>query len=137
MIYKTLLIISNISNSPIVEMYFFNLCVVGMSVLRGGECACCVLGWSWRPEKGGGSIELDPWTYKGLWVIKCGFQELNSGPLQEQKVLLTILPSLHPQHNLTLTRYTDILYFIHSFHFNEFILHTEICKCLDFSGKVM
>ena len=37
---------------------------------------------------------LQKWTYRGLWVIQQRYWQLNSGPLEEQPVLLTTEPSL-------------------------------------------
>ena len=46
------------------------------------------------------------------WEAPCGFWELNSGPLEEQPVLLTAEPSLQPQY----------------FYFSRYILiHVYVC----------
>ena len=46
--------------------------------------------------------------YRWLWASPCGCWELNSGPLEEQSVLLTIEPSLQPLSLIhLLTMYTE------------------------------
>jgi hypothetical protein len=73
---------------------YFNVywCFICMCVCKH-TCAWCL----WRPE------ELMPLELKFQSVVSllCGYRESNPSPLEEQPVLLTAEPSLHPLKSLS------------------------------------
>ena len=62
------------------------------------ECSICM--YTCMPEEGIRS------HYRWLWATLCGCWELNSGPLEEQTMLLTSEPSLQPSTFLII--YTEL-----------------------------
>lgn len=64
---------------------------------------CVVLGWAYvhmsvvtGESRGGPQIPWS-WTYRRLWGAKCGWSELNSGPLPEQQAItLSLFPDISP-----------------------------------------
>lgn len=76
------------------EHYFIRLIHVWLCV---GPHACCTYSGQLRAS--------DPWnwSYRYQWKVQCRYSELNSGPLEEEQVLLTKNQSfwsrkIHPVH---------------------------------------